>query len=282
MTRSKRLSTSAHHTVQSTPHAGAHPGRPRRFGLLLRAAWLIVPAAASATDVNVPTAQATAQLSGLIAELKAQRSEASGRYYDGATYLRQLFQQAAVDARAMRYAASWGDNIIFLNWHSAQDFYDVHLEALDSSLRRVRNGRPTTADELARLAAGVRGWLAIEALIDADLERSARTYAQQARKLGERMMLDEQVRALPAGPERHAGDRQLAQLADAANALRDQAADAARTAIQRSRQRLFTGLEARQPDCETVERGDIVDTDAAFAALERALQSELEQTDDRQ
>lgn len=267
--------------MSSSCHPPASPRLSRRFGLLL-AAWLAFPAPAQGTEAFVPAAQATAQLSGLIDALKAQRSEASGRYYDGATYLRQLFEQAAVDARALRYASSWGDNIIFLNWHSAQDFYDAHLEALGSSLRLVRNGRPTTADELDLLAAGVRGWLAIEALIDADLERSARTYAQQARKLGEYMVLGEQVRMLPAGPERQAGDRQLAQLSEAANALRDQAAGAARAAIQRSRQRLFTTLAARTADCETIERGDIVDPDAAFGALERALRAELENADGRQ
>lgn len=274
------MSSSSHHTVLSTPHAGAHSYRPCRLGLLL-AAWLVFPAAARTSEVVVPAEEATAQLTGLIDTLKAQRSEASARYYDGATYLRQLFQQAAVDARAMRYAASWGDNIIFLNWHSAQDFYDAHLEALGSSLRLVRNGRPTTSDELDTLAAGVRGWLGVEALIDADLERSARTYAQQARKLGEFMVLGEQVRALASGPERQAGDRQLTQLAGDANALRDQAAGAARAAIQRSRQRLFIALEARTADCETIERRDIVDTDAAFAALERDLRAALENADGR-
>ena len=195
----------------------------RCFRSLALAAMLsfALPAMATpAKDVAVPTAQAATRIEAMIAELQAQRSEASGRYYDGAAYLERLFRKADVYPRAMQYAASWGDNTVYLNWNSAQAFYDAHLDALRSSLARVRNGRAATTADLDYLAAGVRRWRQEEDRIDADLTRSAELYAQQARKLGERMAIDDSLGALPSAAARAGAEPQRAQLAAEAETLR--------------------------------------------------------------
>lgn len=266
----------------------------RSFRTLALAATLSIALPAFATpakDVVVPPAQAAAQIESLVAELQAQRTEASGRYYDGAAYLQQLFQKAAVYPRAMQYASSWGDNTVYLNWNGAETFYNAHLEALRTSLVHARNGRAVTAADLDYLAAGVRRWRQEEDLIDADLTRSAELYAQQARKLGERMAIDDSLGPLPAAGARERVEPQRQQLAADAEALRQQAVAAAKAAIARSKQRLFSPLDAPQriavaapaadPPCETVERRDIVDTSAAFDALEQSIKTELEAGDGR-
>lgn len=263
----------------------------RSLALVAMLSFALPAMATPAKDVAVPTAQAATRIEAMIAELQAQRSEASGRYYDGAAYLERLFRKADVYPRAMQYAASWGDNTVYLNWNSAQAFYDAHLDALRSSLARVRNGRAATTADLDYLAAGVRRWRQEEDRIDADLTRSAELYAQQARKLGERMAIDDSLGALPSAAARAGAEPQRAQLASEAEALRQQAVVAAKAAIERAKQRLFSPLDAapriavaaptEEPPCETFERGDIVDTSAAFDTLEQGIKAELEAGDGR-
>lgn len=266
----------------------------RSFRRLALAAMLLLALPAFATpakDVVVPPAQAATRIESLVAELQAQRTEASGRYYDGAAYLQQLFQKAAVYPRAMQYASSWGDNTVYLNWNSSEAFYGAHLDALRSSLVLARNGGRITTADLDYLALGVRRWRHEEDLIDADLTRSAELYAQQARKLGERMAIDDKLGPLPEASARAAAEPQRQQLAAEAEALRQQASAAAKSAIERAKQRLFSPLDAKtrvavvepspEPPCETVERRDIVDASAAFDALEQGIKAELEAGDGR-
>lgn len=264
----------------------------RSFRCLVLAALLALPAAAApANGPVVPKAQAIAQIEQLLAELQSQRSEASGRFYNGAAYLKTLFQQAAVYPRAMQYAASWGDNTVYLNWNSAEPFYTAHLDALSTSLTQARNGRAVTRADLDYLAAGVRRWRQEEDAIDADLTRSAELYAQQARKLGERMAIDDSLGALPSAAARAQAEPQREQLAAEAEALRKQAVTSAKAAIERARQRLFSPLDAAQriavvapteeSACETIARDNIVDTSAAFDELEQGIRTELEAADGR-
>jgi hypothetical protein len=262
----------------------------RSLALAAMLSFAFFAPATAGKDAVVPPAEAAARIEALAAELQAQRTEANGRYYDGAAYLRQLFQKAAVYPRAMQYASSWGDNTVYLNWNGSEAFYRVHLEALRSSLALARNGRAVSTADLDYLAAGVRRWREEEELIDADLTRSAELYAQQARKLGERMAIDDKLGPLPEARARAAVEPQRQQLAAEAEALRQQASAAAKSAIERARQRLFSPLDATpriaaaapgvEPPCETVERKDIVDTGAAFDALEQGIKKELEAAGD--
>lgn len=259
----------------------------RSLRCLALAALLALPAmAAPANDPVVPKAQAVAQIERLLAELQAQRGEASGRFYNGGAYLKTLFQQADVYPRAMQYAMSWGDNTVYLNWNSSEDFYNAHLDALRSSLDLARNGGAVTQGDLDYLASGVKHWRQEEDAIDAGLTRSAELYAQQARKLGERMAIDDSLGPLPSAAARAKAEPQRAQLAAEAEALRKQAVTSAKEAIERSKQRLFSALDSKarialvdpapEPPCEAVERKDIVDTGSAFDELEQGIASELE------
>lgn len=247
--------------------------------------------AAPALGEVVPGPQAVSRIEGLVAELQAQHAEARGRFYDGAAYLGQLFKQAAVHPRAMQYAASWGDNTVYLNWSGAEAFYEVHLDVLRDALARARNGHALTAADLEYLSAGVQRWRSEEQIIDADLTRSAELYAQQARKLGERMAIDDRLGPLATEAQRAAAEPQRERLAADAEALRQQAVAAAKSAIERAQQRLFSPLDAASriavnmpaatPPCETVERDDIVDTDAAFDRLEQGIRKDMEAGDGR-
>jgi hypothetical protein len=188
----------------------------------------------------------------------------------------------------MQYAASWGDNTVYLNWAAAEGFYNAHADALRTSLALARTGQAVTAADIEYLTAGVRAWRREEALIDGDLARSAQLYAQQARKLGERMAIDDALGPLASTASRAQAEPQRQQLAEQAEALRAQAIAAARAGIERAKQRLFSPLDARRriavaadaPEtatpCETVERQDIVDSKAAFDRLEQSLRTELE------
>lgn len=263
--------------------------RTLALATMLSFAWPAL--AAPAKDAVVPPAQAAARIESLVVELQAQRNEASSRFYNGGAYLRTLFEQAEVYSRAMQYASAWGDNTVYLNWNSSEAFYGAHLDALRSSLVLARNGGRITTADLDYLALGVRRWRHEEDLIDADLTRSAELYAQQARKLGERMAIDDKLGPLPEASARAAAEPQRQQLAAEAEALRQQASAAAKSAIERAKQRLFSPLDAKmrvavgepspEPPCETVERRDIVDTSAAFDALEQGIKAELEASDGR-
>jgi len=233
-------------------------------------------------------AQAATQIETMLAEVESQHKEANSRYYDGAAYLEALFREAAVYPRAMQYAASWGDNAVYLNWVAAEGFYKAHADALRTSLALARNGRAISAADIEYLAAGVRSWRGEEALIDDDLARSARLYAQQARKLGERMAIDDALGPLASTAARARVEPQRQELAEQAEVLRGQAIAAARAGMERAKRRLFSPLDARQriaiatdvPEtenaCETHEREDIVDTKLAFDRLEQSLRTELE------
>lgn len=164
------------------------------ISMLILVMLLLLPTLGFSADW-VSKIEATATIEGLIADIDGRYLKHNNKLYYGNAEqtLKQAFQQGGVGPKAMRYAESWGNNGLWLDWAYTKNFYDTHKRVLQYAINLVNKQDGLSQSDLAYLEKGMTRWRQEEPRITQGYQTLIKAYVDRAKATDEIMKIQDRI-----------------------------------------------------------------------------------------